>query len=105
MSCGVGFGDIDNDGDMDVVAENLDGSPTVLRNDGGNRNNRINIRPMGFRLNTQGLGVRVNAVAGDVLQVDEVRSGVRGSPFSARTQQIPIQPHPFSLGSARGATV
>ena len=28
--------DLDNDGDLDVVINNLDGAPTVLRNDGGN---------------------------------------------------------------------
>ena len=36
---GCAFGDFDNDGDVDVIVNNLDGPPTLLRNDGGNRNN------------------------------------------------------------------
>ena len=33
---GCAFGDFDNDGDVDVIVNNLDGPPTLLRNDGGN---------------------------------------------------------------------
>ena len=50
------FGDFDNDGDVDIVVNNLDGPPTLLRNDGGNRNNWISdqmrrhaIQPIGDR--------------------------------------------------------
>jgi len=75
VSRGVGFGDLDNDGDIDAVVNNLDGTPMILRNDGGNRNNWINIRTVGAKLNPQGLGARVKVVAGDLVQVDEVRSG------------------------------
>ena len=35
-SAGSAAGDLDNDGDLDMVINNLDGPPTVLRNDGGN---------------------------------------------------------------------
>ena len=34
---GCAFGDFDNDGDVDIVINNLDGPPSLLRNDGGNR--------------------------------------------------------------------
>ena len=34
---GCAFGDFDNDGDVDVIVNNLDGPPTLLRNDGGQR--------------------------------------------------------------------
>ncbi len=36
VSRGAAFGDLDNDGDVDVVINNLDGAPALLRNDGGN---------------------------------------------------------------------
>ena len=35
---GCAFGDFDNDGDVDVIVNNLDGPPSLLRNDGGNGN-------------------------------------------------------------------
>ena len=34
---GSATGDLDNDGDVDVVANPIDGEPFLLRNDGGNR--------------------------------------------------------------------
>jgi len=72
---GAAFGDIDNDGDVDVVINNLDGSPQVLRNDGGNANNSILIKTIGVKSNRNGIGARVKVVAGDLTQIDEVHSG------------------------------
>jgi len=72
---GAAFGDIDNDGDVDVVINNLDGPPQVLRNDGGNANNSILIRTIGVKSNRDGIGARVKVVAGDLTQIDEVHSG------------------------------
>ena len=48
---GVAFGDIDNDGDIDIVVNDLDNSPQILRNDGGNANNSILIRTIGEKSN------------------------------------------------------
>ena len=72
---GVAFGDIDNDGDEDVVINNLDGSPQVLRNDGGNTNNSVLVKLLGVKSNRDGIGARVKIVSGDLTQIDEVRSG------------------------------
>ncbi len=71
---GAAFGDIDNDGDVDVVINNLDGAPQILRNDGGT-NNSILIKTIGVKSNRDGIGTRIRVVAGDLKQVQEVYSG------------------------------
>ncbi len=72
---GAAFGDIDNDGDVDIVINNLDGPPQLLRNDGGNANNSVLIKLLGVKSNRDGIGARVKIVSGDLTQTDEVRSG------------------------------
>lgn len=72
---GAAFGDIDNDGDVDVVINNLDGPPQVLRNDGGNASNSILIKTIGGKSNRDGIGARVKIVSGDLTQIAEVYSG------------------------------
>ena len=59
---GCAFGDFDNDGDVDVLVNNLDGPPTLLRNDGGNRNNWISIKCVGTRSNRSAIGTRVKVI-------------------------------------------
>jgi len=45
----VAFGDIDNDGDTDLVVSNVGQKAVLLRNDGGNRNGWLEIRTIGTR--------------------------------------------------------
>ena len=85
---GAAFGDIDNDGDVDVVINNLDGPPQVLRNDGGNANNSILIKTIGVKSNRDGIGARVKIVSGDLTQIDEVFSG--GSYLSQSDLRLPF---------------
>ena len=72
---GCAFGDFDNDGDVDIIINNLDGPPTLLRNDGGNRGNWISIKCIGTRSNRSAIGARVKVMSGGRNQMDEVMSG------------------------------
>jgi enediyne biosynthesis protein E4 len=60
---GAAFGDLDNDGDIDVVLSNVGQNAVVLRNEGGNRNNWLQIRTVGTKSNRDGIGSRVKVVS------------------------------------------
>ncbi|HUG42807.1 MAG TPA: CRTAC1 family protein [Acidobacteriota bacterium] len=93
VSRGAAFGDLDNDGDIDIVLNDLDGFPTILRNDGGNRKNWLRVRLEGDGPNRFGLGAWVTVQTGDFVQVAEVRSG------SSYLSQNDLRQH-FGLGDA-----
>ena len=93
LARGCAFGDFDNDGDVDVVINNLDGPPTLLRNDGGNRNNWMIVKCVGTRSNRSAIGTRVRVTSGGRSQIDEVMSG------SSYYSQNDLRLH-FGLGKA-----
>ena len=74
-SRGAAFGDYDEDGDLDIFVLELNDLPTLLRNDGGNRNNYLLVRTEGTESNRDGIGARVKLTCGNLTQVNEVRSG------------------------------
>ena len=45
----------------------------MLRNDGGNDNHYLTIRTIGTTSNREGVGARIRAVAGDLVQTREIR--------------------------------
>jgi len=98
-SRGCAFGDFDNDGDIDVVVNNVNDFPQLLRCDSNTGNNWIKLKLEGKKSNRSGIGARLRCVTrppGDTkphAQMDEVRSG--GSYFS----QNDLRVH-FGIGKA-----
>ena len=74
-SRGTAYGDYDNDGDVDVLVLNMNDPPSLLRNDGGNKNNWIKIKLLGTKCNRTAVGARAYVVTGDHRQMDEVHTG------------------------------
>jgi hypothetical protein len=60
---GAAFGDLDNDGDIDIVVSNLGQTCSVLRNNGGNRNHWLGLRLQGTRSNRDGIGARIEVAS------------------------------------------
>jgi enediyne biosynthesis protein E4 len=73
-SRGAAFGDYDNDGDVDALILNLNDVPSLLRNDGGNKQNWIKLKLIGTKCNRTAIGARVRVVTGKHTQMDEVHS-------------------------------
>jgi enediyne biosynthesis protein E4 len=74
-SRGAAFGDYNNNGNMDVLILNLNDLPSLLRNDGGNKQNWIKIKLVGTKCNRTAIGARVRVITGKHAQMDEVHGG------------------------------
>ena len=75
VSRGLGVGDLFNDGRLEIVIENLQGQPMILRPEGGPQNHWISIELQGASSNRLALNARAKAVAGDLVQTGVVVSG------------------------------
>ncbi len=72
---GAAFGDLDNDGRVDVVISNIDSQVNVLMNRSETRNNWLTVRCQGTRGNRNAIGARITITTGQGEQIGEVRSG------------------------------
>jgi len=70
---GAAFGDVDNDGDVDVLVTTVSDVPLLLRNDGTGALSLF-VATEGVRSNRNGIGARVTVVTDAVRQSREIRS-------------------------------
>ena len=74
VSRALAAGDIDNDGDLDLLITNNNDRTNLLLNEGG-RANAILVRAIGTRSNRSGIGTRLTLVTAGRRQVRDVQSG------------------------------
>jgi len=72
---GLATGDIDNDGDLDLLVTNNGQAAELLRNDGGNRANALSVRLRGTGGNTDAIGARVRVTSGSRTQLGDIKAG------------------------------
>ena len=72
---GAAFGDINNDGNIDIVVVNIGEPPSLLLNQGGNNNHRVLFKLIGTKSNRSAIGARVTVRTAKLTQVKEVRAG------------------------------
>lgn len=73
ISHGMATGDLDNDGDLDVVVNRLNKPPAIYRND--TTAPRIAVRLRGEAPNTQAIGAKITLLGGPTFQSKEVICG------------------------------
>ena len=93
VSRGLAVSDLFNDGQVDVVIEDIDGRPRILRNRGLPDNHWVSFELAGTKSNRLAIGAKLKINAGGVTQTEQIRSG--GSYLS----QSDFRVH-FGLGSA-----
>jgi len=96
VSRGLAVGDIDNDGDLDLLVSNNGQDAELLRNDGGNRANALLVRLKGAGRNTEAIGARVRLTSGSRAQIRDIKAG------SSYMSQNDLRAH-FGLGTASRA--
>jgi hypothetical protein len=75
VSRGVAVGDLFNDGNMDIVVEDLAGEPMILRNAGISGKHWVSFELQGTKSNRLAIGARIKIVAGGMTQTEEIHSG------------------------------
>jgi enediyne biosynthesis protein E4 len=89
---GAAFGDINNDGCVDIVTLNVGEPPSLLLNHCQNGNHRALFRLLGTKSNRLAIGARVTVRTGKLTQMSEVKGG------SSYISQNDLRQH-FGLGS------
>jgi enediyne biosynthesis protein E4 len=73
---GAAFGDIDNDGNVDVLVTDLHGPPEVWRNTSPKRNHWLIVVTQGTKSNRDGMGAKLKLVSASGAQYNHVNTAV-----------------------------
>jgi len=90
---GAAFGDINNDGCIDIVTLNVGEPPSLLLNHCDRANHRVLFKLQGTKSNRLAIGARVTVKTGKVTQISEVKGG------SSYISQNDLRQH-FGLGAS-----
>ncbi|OHB72368.1 MAG: hypothetical protein A2V70_16425 [Planctomycetes bacterium RBG_13_63_9] len=93
---GATYGDYDNDGDLDLLVVNLNDTPKLLRNDGGNANHWLTIDARLPGGKSHAIGARVTVRTGPLIQIRDL------IPITGYLSQADPRMH-FGLGGATSA--
>lgn len=96
VSRGLAVGDLDDDGRIDVLINDLDGAPQVLRNEIATRGNWLIVKVKGKGKNTNAIGAVITVTTGSTRQMRLVQSG------TSYISQDDMRQH-FGLGNASQA--
>jgi len=96
VSRALAVGDIDNDGDVDILITNNGGAPNLLLNEAGSAANALVVRAIGGKSNRSAIGAKLTLTAGGHRQLREVQSG------SSYLAQNDLRAH-FGLGQTMRA--
>jgi enediyne biosynthesis protein E4 len=72
---GAAFGDIDNDGDVDVIVNNVHDTPDLFRLDVRPGRHWVTLKLVGVTSSRNAIGAKVTLISAGGAQIDEVRGG------------------------------
>jgi hypothetical protein len=95
---GAAYGDIDNDGDLDLLITVNNGTPRLLRNENANQNDLLRVKTVGAKSNRDGIGAKVTIKTSKGAKVFEMVK--TGSSYCSQSE-LPLT---FGIGKPEEGT-